>query len=264
MPARKALVLDLETVPDLAVGQVLLGERDDLRAELGRLHGQRDAPEPEKAFLKLPLHRIVAIGTLLATAEENPVPHWQVNKIGAVFVRETDEAAFLARLENRFADDKPLLVGFNTRGFDLPVLRYRALKLGVPMPTLFGSDPTHNYLYRFAPHVHSDLCDVLIDHGASSRASLREVAALLGLPLKDGFSGAAVEEAINAGHQDEIVAYCACDVAATWLIQLRLWLIQGKISKDGWIASMQSFIQKMEEEPILASSKIIAFCKALV
>ena len=61
----------------------------------------------------------------------------------------------------------PILVTFGGNGFDLPLLRYRAFALGVPVPGLHGGGH-RNYWHRFGQD-HVDLCDVLSGYGATMR-----------------------------------------------------------------------------------------------
>jgi len=135
------LVLDLETLPDLDAGRALLGEAASgldmaaLRAALGARYA-REGQDPATTFLKPVLHRICVVGVLRAE-REGPQSPWQVTRIRARSTDELSEAEMLAGLETSFRQ-QPVLVGFNTMGFDLPVLRYRALALGVAMPALLG------------------------------------------------------------------------------------------------------------------------------
>ena len=73
---------------------------------------------------------------------------------------------------------------FGGNGFDLPLLRYRAFALGVPVPGLHGGGH-RDYWHRFGQD-HVDLCDVLSGYGASAKPSLAEMAALANVPVKIG------------------------------------------------------------------------------
>jgi len=66
----------------------------------------------------------------------------------------------------------PILVTFGGNGFDLPLLRYRAFALGVPVPGLHAGGH-RNYWHRFGSD-HIDLCDVLSGYGGSTKPSLAE------------------------------------------------------------------------------------------
>jgi len=112
---------------------------------------------------------------------------------------------------------KPPLVTFNGSGFDLPVLRYRAMINRVPAPGL----QARPYFNRYSNDA-IDLCDVLASFGASGKMKLDELSRVLGLAGKpDGIDGGKVDAMIAAGQIDEVARYCETDVVNTY----RLWLI---------------------------------------
>jgi len=201
---------------------------DEVRQALGE-HYARAGEAPERAFLKAPMHRLCCLGLLRA---ERPTPDdtWRVSWIRAATLAEHAEAELLARFD-RALQTGPVLVGFNTSGFDLPVLRYRGMALGVPMPNLHGGSGA-DYLHRFG-RAHIDLMDRLSGYRASPAPSLAECCALLGLPLKAEMDGERVEALWAAGETARIAAYCRADVAATWLVLLRWWVATGTLSPDG-------------------------------
>lgn len=260
----RLLVFDLETAPDLDAGRRLLGpaapaEDAALRAALGVRQG---AADPASAFLKPPLHRIVALAALRA---ERPGPGepWRPVRLTVQQAAERAEAAILADLERSLAGrPHPVLVGFNSLGFDLPVLRYRALALGVPMPNLLNESVGRRYGYRFGSD-HLDLCDLLSGYGASPRPSLAEAAALAGLSLKQGLDGAGVQAAIAAGQSAKVAGYCAADVAATWLVFLRFGVAIGLHDPEDARASADAFATFCEAEPWPELAPAIEAARAL-
>ncbi|WP_160121792.1 ribonuclease H-like domain-containing protein [Rhodovarius lipocyclicus] len=244
----RILVLDIETVPDLATGRTLLGAAaegmDDtaLRAALGARYA-RAGEDPAHAFLKAPLHRLVVLGVLRLRRDGQGEP-WQVTQLEARGTDDVPEAALLERLDHAFRN-QPVLVGFNTQGFDLPVLRYRAMALGVAMPNLFGRGG-RDYGHRYG-NDHIDLCDRLSGHRASTPPSLAEAAALLGLDAKSFMGGAAVEEAAKAGKLGDVAAYCEQDVVNTWALCLRWMLATGLLGPEDTRASMAALADHVEE-----------------
>jgi predicted PolB exonuclease-like 3'-5' exonuclease len=237
----RAVAFDIETIPDLAAGRALLGEAaeglDDaaLRARLGARQA-RDGQDPATAFLKPPLHALACLALLVAERDGAEEP-WRVRRMAARHVGETAEAEILALFERSIAQrPAPLLVGFNTSGFDLPVLRYRAIATGVAMPSLHGANG-RDYGYRYGRD-HLDLADRLSGFRASPMPSLAEACALIGLTAKAGMDGAEVEPAMAAGRGAAVAEYCETDVAATWLLALRYWQATGALAGD---AARQSF-----------------------
>jgi predicted PolB exonuclease-like 3'-5' exonuclease len=147
-----------------------------VREAIGRRYS-RDGQAPLDVFLKPPLHRILCIGALFAERENDRA--YIVRRLGARHIGDKSEANlvsdFVAALPRDDAGKGPVLVSFNGGGFDLPVLRYRALAHGAPVPALFGN-ANRDYWYRFGWD-HIDLCDMLSGFGASARPSLDETQA---------------------------------------------------------------------------------------
>jgi predicted PolB exonuclease-like 3'-5' exonuclease len=240
----RLVVFDIETVPDLAAGRALLGEAAEgldeaaLRTRLGARYA-REGQDPATAFLKPPLHAIACVALLVAERAEAGEP-WKPVRFASRHIGATPEHEILALFEKTLAvRPAPMLVGFNTSGFDIPVLRYRAMALGVPMPALNGANG-RDYGYRFGKD-HLDLADRLSGYRASPMPSLAEVSALLGLTAKAGMDGTEVEPAVRAGRGDEVAAYCETDVAATWLLALRFWQATGALGPDAARASFRAF-----------------------
>ena len=260
----RVVVFDIETVPDLVAGRALLGEEAEgltqaaLRARLGGRYA-REGQDPATAFLKPPLHALACLALLVAERDGHEEP-WRVRRMAARHVGDTPEPEILALFERTMAGrPAPLLAGFNTSGFDLPVLRYRAMACGVPMPSLNGGNG-RDYGYRYGKD-HIDLADRLSGFRASPMPSLAEAAALIGLTAKAGMHGAEVEPAMAAGRGAEVATYCETDVAATFLVLLRYWQAAGVLPADaarGSFAGFAEFLEEHRAEPDFAEHAEVA------
>jgi hypothetical protein len=252
-PLTHYVVFDLETVPDLAVARRLLGlassiPDDTVRKAIAAKYARADQDLSE-VFLKAPFHRVVCIGALYAERESDGP--FTVRSIGARHTGERSEAQLVNGFVGNLPQDEfgkgPVLVSFNGSGFDLPVLRYRAMALGVGAPALFGRNG-RDYWYRFGWD-HLDLCDLLSGFGASAKPSLNEMAALLDIPAKlDGIDGSKVEALAEAGRLDEIASYCRGDVITTFRLLLRFALVRGEIDKGLLEQSEQSLDDAVERQ----------------
>src|SRR5262249_34752636 len=80
---------------------------------------------------------------------------------------------------DKIAELSPRLVTFNGHSFDLPVLRYRAMVLGVSAPGL----SVRPYFHRYSEDA-VDLCDVFSSFSPQGKASLHEISRVMGLPGK--------------------------------------------------------------------------------
>lgn len=200
-----------------------------------------------EAFPKVLFHQVVAISYLRANiVGGGPDPIYEIETLrsgGEIgFSEEQLVKGFFAFVEKV----RPRLVTFNGRGFDLPVLKYRAMKYGVSAPWLSqGQGRWENYGQRYAVHWHTDLMDALSEFGASKVASLDEICALLGIPSKLGMRGSEVAEAIQNGRIADVRNYCETDVLSTYLVFLRYALLRGEIGPAGYegaITSVEQFL----------------------
>ena len=255
------VVFDIEAVPDFEAARRLLAQPDGTPdAEIRRMLGERYSREgenPTTAFLKAPIYRIICIAALNAKREDGGGP-WTVTQISSRSVGEKTEAEVLLGFVKALPVDGrgtgPILVTFGGNGFDLPLLRYRAFALGVPVPGLHGGGH-RNYWHRFGQD-HVDLCDVLSGYGASAKPSLAEMAALANIPVKiGGVDGSQVEAYVAAGRLTEVADYCLTDVLATYCVFLRYEMVRGDLTRahlDTSMDSLRATVQKhVERRPML-------------
>lgn len=225
-PPPSYLVVDIETVPDTtqwASPEVPLGQ--------------------ERPFPPAYAHRTIVIGCLLLDGD------YKLQRLGVVGdERERsmdDERGILEDFSTYVGRRRPVLVTYNGRTFDLPVLAYRSLHHGVPMPWYYNE---RGVRYRFSEEGHIDLCDFLADHGATRPVSLDALARLIGLPGKIGVDGSQIEGLYNAGKQETIQNYCLADVAQTALLFLRFRLLQGALSPDAYRAAAGGLMEQLRAD----------------
>jgi predicted PolB exonuclease-like 3'-5' exonuclease len=184
-------------------------------------------------FLPLAQHRVVAIACALRRGDSLTV--WSLGD------PHSSEKELLERFFDGIERFTPDLVSWNGGGFDLPVMHYRCLRHGVRAARYWehGEEDSafryNNYLSRFHWR-HLDLMDVIAGFQARGRATLADVAALLGLPGKMGFSGAEVWDAWQAGNLDGIRRYCETDVLNTYLVFLAFERMRGHLDTTEWEA----------------------------
>jgi 3'-5' exonuclease len=123
-------------------------------------------------------------------------------------------------------DKSGVLVSFNGRGFDVPVLELAAIRYCVPIPQHFNAQYGNRYRYQTDCHV--DVMDFLANYGASPRprGGLSMYAMICGLPAKNTH-GADVEALYQAGEIARINRYCRNDVRRLYAVWARLQLLQG-------------------------------------
>jgi hypothetical protein len=220
--------VDIETVPD------------------ERLWAAPEAPlGTERPFPPPYAHQTIVIGCMLLDAS------YRLVKLGVVGDTRAigDEKGVLEEFSAYVGRVRPLLVTYNGRTFDLPVLAYRSLHRGVPMPWYYNE---RGMRYRFSEEGHIDLCDLLADHGATRPISLDALARLIGLPGKIGVDGSQIEGLYNAGQVDIIQNYCLADVAQTALLFLRFRMLQGVLSPDEYRSAAQDLMTALRPDPRLS------------
>lgn len=217
---------DIETIPDVDFGRRVLGLDGLSDEDVARAMTFRQLQKTGSDFLPLHQHRVVAISVALRTGDSFKV--WSLGQ------RESDEQELVARFFDGIERYSPQLVSWNGGGFDLPVLHYRALRLGIQAPRYWETGDSdrdfryNNYLSRFHWR-HVDLMDVLTGFQPRGRASLEEAAMLLGFPGKLGMSGDRVWQCWLDGGIDEIRNYCETDVLNTHLVFLRFEHMRGNL-----------------------------------
>jgi predicted PolB exonuclease-like 3'-5' exonuclease len=230
------LVFDIETIPDVSLGRRLYGLGGLPDAEVAKAMFALRRQDSGGEFLPLEQHRVVAIACVLRSRDGLKV--WSLGDVAS------PEAELIERFFDGIERFSPDLVSWNGSGFDLPVLTYRALLAGVQAPRFWetgDADQTfrfNNYLSRFHWR-HMDLMDVLSGFQARGRVSLANVACLLGLPGKLGFSGAQVWDAFLEGNLLGIRRYCETDVLNTYLVYLRFELLRGRLTRERYAEEVE-------------------------
>ncbi len=230
------LVFDIETVPDVALGRKLHGLDGLADAQVAKAMFALRRQAVGTEFLAHEQHRVVAISCVLRSRDGLSV--WSLGDVTA------SEGELIERFFDGIERFSPCLVSWNGSGFDLPVLQYRGLLAGVQAGRYWetGDEDTafryNNYLSRYHWR-HLDLMDVLSGFQSRSRASLSNIACLLGLPGKMGFSGAQVWDAYQAGNLVRIRQYCETDVLNTYLIYLRFEMMRARLTRERYAEEVE-------------------------
>ena len=187
-------------------------------------------------FPKVLFHEVIAVSFVeVGLKFRDGLELHELNDIRSGGEASFTEAQLLDGFFKYVERKKPRLVTFNGRSFDLPVLKYRAMLHGISSPWLNqGESRFENYGYRYSPHWHCDLMDVLADFGASTSAKLDEVSRLFGFPGKFGIDGSKVAAIFADGGIEDIRHYCETDALNTYLVYLRYALFRGEIDRAGY------------------------------
>lgn len=223
-------VFDVETIPDTEATERLLGldagvyDPQSLRDSLAQYH--LEITNGKNDFPRQPFHKVVAISFLTAEIHRDEEHEsYVLRELRSGGREDASERDLLMGFFQHLERIKPRLVTFNGRGFDLPVLKYRAMKHGITASWLHqAGDKWNHYGHRYSTDWHCDLVEVLSDHGASARVKLNEVCSVFGIPGKMETEGADVATLYDAGGLSAIRDYCELDVLNTYLVYLRYML----------------------------------------
>lgn len=251
----KLFVFDIETIPDTQAVKNLTDfnsdNTDELREELERYH--LDVTGGKNAFPRQMFHKTVAISYVVADiVRDASGESYILRDVRSGGTVDSSEKEIIEAFFKFMNAAKPRLVSYNGRGFDIPVLKYRAMKYGVAATALYkAGDKWNGYNSRYSADWHCDLLDTLSDYGASTRGKLNEVCSILGFPGKFGVDGSKVTVMYDAGQIKEIRDYCETDVINTYLVYIRQQLMQGNMSKENYnaaILDMKSFLENADKK----------------
>jgi len=221
--SRTYLVLDIETIldPELPIAESSEAER---------------LPAP-------PHHQVVVIGVAWLG------PEYEIKRLGVVG-EDRPEREMLRDFAKFMEERRPTLATFNGRGFDMPVIAMRCFRHGVTFRHYYAS---RDVRYRFSPEGHLDLMDYASDHGAAKPAKLDILAKLCGMPGKVGVDGKDVGPLVHAGRIKEVRDYCLCDVVQTTAVFLRVQLLRGELTLEGYRVAMSGLLETIRGDERLAA-----------
>ncbi|MBF0282509.1 MAG: 3'-5' exonuclease [Zetaproteobacteria bacterium] len=246
------IVFDIETIPDAEASKRLLNQPElktlAARDALGEYFLERTGGKSD--FPRQPFHQIVAISYAHLVHEKGENGHEIILKqITSGGETSSDEKALLERFFHIIESRAPQLVSYNGRGFDIPVLKYRAMVHEISCPRWFSEgDKWNNYDTRYSSTYHLDLLEAFSDYGASARCSLHEVATTFQIPGKLDTAGDQVRAMFEAGNIAAIRNYCETDVCSTLLLYLRWQRFNGGLSEPAYSRAMLGLFHYLQHE----------------
>lgn len=226
----RLLCVDIETVPDRTL--------------------YPDLPK-EKFPPKVIMHQVVAISIVEATLERHPngTERYTVTCCRSGGQAGWDEGRLLEGYWHYFSDTQTRVITWNGRGFDMPVLRARAMIHGLSAERWYkGGGRYDGYTGRYSPDWHCDLMEQLSDYNSCKAMSMDDLALAIGLPGKIGGHGSEVEGMVERGELDKVRAYCEGDVLNLFGLYVRWSLLTGRTDREGHNASLQSLVECLEKE----------------
>lgn len=202
-------VIDIETAPLADAGEFLepaeapgnYKDPDKIAAYVA----EKNAENLSRAALDVDLCRIVAIGWMREDHDATTV---------VVIPDPVDEESVLQEFWRDV--NQHVTIGYNTLGFDLPVLLRRSLYLSVAAPRVS--------LDRYRTE-HIDLQQRLSFNGAIKFRGLGFYCRRFGIPCDDKTSGKDIGQLVIEKQWDEVAAHCRADVLKTRALATRLGLL---------------------------------------
>jgi 3'-5' exonuclease len=228
-------VFDVETIPDFDFLRSVLNDPESDEEQLLTAASEQ-LTRNNSGFLPPMYHRMVAwVGLWI---ENDGKPRQKVSWNGI------DEKKGLIEIFDTLLTYKDFgLIHHNGRGFDLPLLTYRAMKYGMQMPLRLNH---RDIRYRFSS-VNVDLMDEFSNYGASSYPKLKHLGYLIDVPFKQTGEGNEVLEMYRNEDLENIEHYCYEDVMATYIVWLHMKFTVGDIAVESFSNLRDRAMNKLKE-----------------
>jgi predicted PolB exonuclease-like 3'-5' exonuclease len=206
---------------------------------------------PADRFPKAAWHKVVAISFVEAAIVRDPcdgTERFRIRCCRSGGEPGWSEERLLRAFWKHFEGGRFRIVSWNGRNFDIPTLLMRSLRHGIAAPAWFlRGTKWAGYGYRQAVDWHADVMEALSHFGASSKLTLDEGAALIGLPGKLGEHGSHVAALIEAGEIGRVRDYCETDTLNLVVLYYRWAYLTGRINADahdGAVADLMSYLKQ--------------------
>lgn len=253
MQHNSLFVFDIETIPDIDAAKNLLdlhgAKKEELRQALTDYHLK--ITDGKNAFLRQPFQKIIAISFLQADIirDGSGSEKYVLNEIRSGGNLDSSEEELVKGFFSYLKKQPPRIVSFNGRTFDLPVIKYRAIKHGISAPFLYKmGDKWNNYNQKFSLDWHCDLVDAFSDFGASTKVKMNELCAVFNLPGKIGIDGSMVTDLYDMGKLQQIRDYCETDVINTYLLYLNYQFHNGSLNQENFLQAKEDLAHYLLSE----------------
>jgi hypothetical protein len=256
MQHQNLFIFDIETIIDLEAAKRLLeiktNDKNQIRKALIDYHLK--ITDGKNDFVRQPFHQVVAISFIEAEIiyDFSGIEFYRLKEIRSGGDLNSSEADLVKGFFHHLKKNSSRLVSFNGKNFDLPVLKYAAMKHDIEAAWLYKSgDKWNNYNQKYSLNWHCDLADAFSDFGSSAKVKMNELCAAFSLPGKIGVDGSQVQEMFDEGKLLEIRNYCETDVINTYLLYLIYQHHNGSINKNSFTQSKSDvidYLQKNQKE----------------
>lgn len=256
------VLFDLETIPDVELIKTLepqlfnqeneivqLLKSKDKNVEkiedkdVGNIYKKHLEEKGKSTFLKPCFHKIIAVGLAILDDDLSlktvNVAYEGKEKDNLKLTEEVILRNFLQYIDNK----NPIIGGYNTKSFDLPVILQRSMKYKI-----WRSCPeawNNTYLNKWKSDHHIDLMQALSFNGYPN-LSFAEACALCGFKGKDGVDGSMVEPMYYDGKIAEIAKYVQRDTLGNVLLLYSYLNSIGRIENNQLDSLNQPILERLE------------------
>jgi len=250
-------VFDIETAPDLDLQEEEEKEEPEeapppkkRKAKGGEVVGELE-PVVKAAKKKFPppsFHEVVSIAGAFLDADRKLI------RLG-VFGLDKDgngkgEQSMLSDFVRFYEKERPTLISWNGRKFDLPIIGLRCFRHGISWPSYYGGTKGKDPRYRYMHEGHLDVMDYLADYGSGTMSKQDHVSRLVGMPGKiDGIDGGDVEGLVRSGQIDKVRTYNLQDVVQLSALFFRTELLRGRIDRMEYQTILRALFDKAAVDP---------------
>jgi predicted PolB exonuclease-like 3'-5' exonuclease len=250
----KILFFDIETVFDSDCAKRHLNlpyetPQSDVELALTQYHLQ--ITDGKNSFFRQLFWKIVCVSYVEASiCYDSDGESYSVINVKSGGGINSNEKEIITAMFNYLNKEKPRIVSFNGRYFDIPVLKYRSMLHKIPAPWYYRTGSKwSNYGQKYSTDWQCDLLDALSDFGSSAKIKMSEVASLLSIPCKTDIDGSMVANLYKNNEIEKIRKYCEEDCLCTFVLYLYYALHQSRITHrafDYAIESLQNFAIKQD------------------
>ncbi len=201
------LIIDVESAADPDADQVLAKQIED-----------------ERGFMPVQYQIPIVIAVLELAPECYPL-----NRTVLQSATYQDIPAMITEWWKTYSKAPQILVTYNGRGFDLPILELASFKYGNQIPP--------RYWDKFGPRnrfsgEHIDISEWITNYGAIKSIQLNCLSKKLKRAGKGDINGKMIHQMYTEGKIAEIATYCANDVVDTYAVFLRTRVMLGLLNTE--------------------------------
>lgn len=235
------LIFDIETIPDTESGAELLNLKEMTQEDIIKAMEHTRFQKSGTIMQPNHLQKVICISVIFKKPNQDPV----IMTLGDSNSSEKEIITLFFKTIDKY---QPTIISWNGKGFDMPVLHYRALKHSIISEVYWQEGVSdfkyNNYLNKFHNR-HLDLMNKLSNF--TPGAPLSDISHMIGAPGKQGIDGSQVCEYFLDGKISEIRNYCETDVLNTYIVFLRYLLITCEIDLNEYSSLINEILHVVKE-----------------